>query len=140
MKKLIMTAAVVACASIVSAQVVSDNIVGYVAEDTPAAGGFVILNVNVFGSADIQDVISNLGDLNASTVKANADKIYVWTGTGYASYGLYAGTSDYWMDTGATGWNKASKAAPSSADLDLGKGVWYESPGGSKTIGFTQNY
>lgn len=130
MKKLIMTAAVVACASIVSAQVPSDNVVGYVKETTPAAGGFNIVNVNVFGTADIQDVIANVADLNASTIKANADKIYVWSGTGYSSYGLYAGTSDYWMDTLSIGWNKAAKAAPSAVTLNRGNSVWYETGAG----------
>ena len=35
---------------------------------------------------------------------------------------------------------KAGAASASDKDIDLGKGVWYESPAGPKTIGFTQSY
>jgi len=39
------------------------------------------------------------------------------------------------------GWNKSAKApSPEYMNLNLGKGFWYESTGGAKTIGFTQNY
>jgi hypothetical protein len=78
---------------------------------------------------------------NAAGAIALADKIHVWSGSGYTTYGLYAGTSsNFWMSSASIGWSKAGSAAPSSANIDLGKGIWYQSVDGAKTIGFTQNY
>jgi len=77
---------------------------------------------------------------NAAGAIALADKIYVWSGSGYNTYGLYAGASNFWMVSTSLGWSKSASAAPSAANIDLGKGIWYESVDGAKTIGFTQNY
>ena len=144
MKKLIMTAAVVACAGIVSAQVYSDNIVGYSATATPAAGGFDIISLGLFGPGDsvsIQDAISNLDELNSGTSFANVDKLYVWNGSTYVKYGLYdkGAGNIFWLVDGI-GWNIPTFANPTSAVLDLGKGFWYESVDGAKTLTFSQNY
>ena len=57
MKKLIMTAAVVACASIVTAQVVSDNIVGYT-KVSATGGELTLVGINFdTGGATITDLI-----------------------------------------------------------------------------------
>ena len=53
MKKLVMTVAVLACAASVIAQVTSANVVGYVKEATPAAGGFSIVSLNILGEGDL---------------------------------------------------------------------------------------
>jgi hypothetical protein len=151
MKKLVMTAAVLgSVASIVSAQVYSQNVVGYMKTATPTPGSVDILSVSPLAgdTVDIQDAILNLDDLNSggsvagdpAAALAVVDKIYVWNGSSYNAYGLYAGASNYWMNVLSAGWNKSSKAAPDSGTIDLGKGLWFQSVDGSKTIGFTQNY
>ena len=80
MKKLIMTAAVVACAAIVSAQVVSDNIVGY-AKFTASEGAFTMAAINFEPSSPfVSDLIGNQLPLGS--------KIYKWDKAtdGYVSY------------------------------------------------------
>jgi hypothetical protein len=90
MKKLFTAIAVLAVASIAAAQTtVTGNVVGYSKVATPSAGGFDIVALAQFedgaGSIGIQDAIKNLGDLNAAGTGglANADKLYIWTGSGY---------------------------------------------------------
>ena len=82
-------------------------------------------------------VVSNA---TASATWANADKVIAWNGS-YVQYGLYqpASGAPYWMLDGA-GWAIPSLAAPSSVALDLGKGFWYLSVHGAKTVGFSRIY
>lgn len=135
MKKIIAATAVLGFAAAVTAQTVtSANVVGYSKEATPAPGAFTIVSLNVLGEADtvdIQDAVANTDALNASQSLANADKIYVWTGSGYNTYGLFDNTTEtFWMDSLASGWNKASKAAPSAQDIVRGSSVWFETGAG----------
>ena len=118
MKKLIMTAAVVACAaSIVSAQTVtSQNIVGYT-KFTAVEGEFTMVGLNFEpASPYITDLIGNQLPLNS--------KIFKWDKAtdGYVSY------------------TKSGRAAPGAwpgtATLELGDAFWVEVPvgGGSHEV------
>jgi hypothetical protein len=124
---------VVACAaSIVSAQVYSANVVGYSKVSTPEAGSVEIVALTQFGGSDtvgIQDAIANLAELNASATKDNADKLYVWNGSGYDTFGLYYKSSTdetFWMSTGSIGWVLAIQATPAADVIARGAGVWYQ--------------
>ena len=144
MKKILFIAAAALISASAFAQTVSSaNVVGYSKGTTPVAGAVDIVALNVFGTnatVDLQGAIGNMDELNASTALASADQIFVWNGGSYAQYGLFAGTSNYWMSSGASGWVKAATAAPTTGvEIDLGKGVWYKSDS-AKDIGFTQNY
>lgn len=112
-----------------------------------AFAGFTLVAYPYASSINLQDlVISNatsggsvLGDIPAAL--AAVDKIYVWTGGGYNTYGLYdSGSGEFWMSSASSGWSKSAAAAPADADIELGKGVWFESVDGAKSIFFTQNY
>lgn len=95
MKKLMMTAAVLACAaSIVSAQsVTSANIVGYAKPKTIPAGSFEIL-VPQFSGKDGGTTLDNaFADLNENSV------VYVWTGTGYEEYTWYGPVNGWYSKT-----------------------------------------
>jgi hypothetical protein len=101
--------------------------------------GFTLVAYPYSSTINLQDL--SISNSTASTDLDAADQIFVWTGLGYDQYGFFAGTTDYWLDAGDVGWQKAGSASPATdADLDLGKGVWYKSADGAKTIGFTQNY
>jgi len=108
--------------------------------DVPVGEGFTLLAYPFTSSINLTNLV--VSNATASVTKENADKITVWTGTGYAKYGLFddGGTNSFWMSTGESGWLFASSAAPTSADLPLGKGFWYESADGAKTLGFEQIY
>lgn len=110
---------------------VSANTVGYVKEPIGAGGSFKIISLNPLrtGDIDIQGVFANLDVLNAggNRAYADADKMYVWTGSGYDTYGLYdAGGSNYWMSSLSAGWRRASKARPASRLIRRGQSAWYE--------------
>ncbi|MFA5689416.1 MAG: hypothetical protein WC959_09775 [Kiritimatiellales bacterium] len=111
--------------------VTSANILGYVKVDAPPAGAFDILSLVQFSKENdeinIQDAISNLNELNASTTWENADKLYVWTGTSYKQYGLYAdGTDVFWMGDDASRWTLPFvPAMPATITLRRGNAVWY---------------
>ena len=137
MKKILFIAAAALISASAFAQTVSSaNVVGYSKGTTPAAGGFDIVALNVFGTndtVDLQAAVANIDDLNAATSLANADKLYVWD-NGYTQYGLFAGTSNYWMISTSAGWLKAASAAPTSATIDRGAGTWFATgTGGSST-------
>ena len=111
--------------------VTTGNVLGYVKTAAPAADGFEIMSIASFGTNDtvnIQDAIMNLEDLNASTVKANADKILLWDGVVYKKYGLYddGGTNSFWMWTGSFGWDIASQAAPANVTVSRQDAVWFK--------------
>jgi hypothetical protein len=102
--------------------------------------GFTLVAYPYSSAINLQDL--SVSNSTASTSLDAADQIFVWNGLGYDQYGFFAGMgSDYWLISTDAGWFKAANAGPASdADLDLGKGVWYKSADGAKTIGFTQNY
>jgi len=107
MKKLIMATAVVAvAASMASAQVLSDNIVGYTKIDCPA-GQLVLAGINFdTGGATIATMFPG-------TTFANTTKLYVWNKT----------TDAYVTATkGAFGWGAAG-----STVLDNGTALWIQS-------------
>jgi len=128
-KTLIIAAAALVSASAFSQTVSSANVVGYIKQTTPAAGAYTIASLGILGTndtVDIQQAVANKNDLNASTVLANADKVIVWTGSGYNTYGLFnATTNKFWMLSTANGWVKAAQALPSSATITRGNGVWF---------------
>ncbi len=108
MKKLIMTAAVVACAAVVTAQTVtSANIVGYNKVDV--VGGqlaLVALNFDSSAPATLNDLIG--------TALPNLSKAYVWdkSTAGYLATAAYSTRSGAW--------------SPNHA-IDLGDAFWIES-------------
>ena len=125
----------------------SANVVGYVQTETPAAGVFKIVALTQFSdgttndTVGIQDVISNLADLNADvagSAAAAADKLHVYTGIGYDSYALFQPVAGdpYWLSTSDAEWFIPGYEAtpPSSASFSRGAAVWYETAvGGTST-------
>jgi len=134
MKKLMitLTMALGVTAYVAADSVTTGNVLGYVKTAAPAADGFEIISIASFGTNDtvnIQDAIMNLEDLNASTSKENADKIIVWDGTGYTTYGLFddGGTNSFWMETGSAGWVFSSSATPATGVLlSRRDAVWFQ--------------
>ena len=133
MKKLMITLTMVlgVTAYVAADSVTTGNVSGYVKTLAPAADGYEIISIASFGTNDtvnIQDAIMNLEDLNASTVKANSDKIIVWNGSSYDEYGLYddGGTNSFWMETGSLGWVIASQAAPANIMISRQDAVWFK--------------
>jgi hypothetical protein len=116
MKKLMMTAAVVACAGIVSAQVFSDNIVGY-SQQTLPAGQLLIVSSQFTGDAGG----TTLGA--AFTDQAAGSKVYIWTGSGYTIGTYFAGY----------GWFDAGFASLDATPLPAGTALWIEDAGAGST-------
>jgi hypothetical protein len=112
MKKLMMTAAVVACAGIVSAQVFSDNIVGY-SQQTLPAGGLLIVS-SQFGDTTLGEAFTD--------VAANS-KAYIWNGSGYIIVTFFAGYG--WFDSGF--------ASLDATPLPAGSALWIEDAGAGST-------
>jgi len=153
MKKSLITVTVIAslagCVAFAQTTVSSANIVGYVQTPTPPSGVFKIIALTQFsdGSTNdavgIQDVISNLSDLNAGASgggTSSADKLHVYTGIGYNSYALFQPSSgdSYWLSTGAPEWFIPGYEAstPATNTFARGTAVWYEtgSDGASTNI------
>jgi hypothetical protein len=87
--------------------------------------------------------VSNGASGSTVASKPNVDKIYLWDGNTYATYGLYYKVSTsqtFWLLLGSPGWGVAALANPANVEIGIGQGFWYEAPAGAKTIGFTQNY
>jgi len=133
MKKLMITLTMVlgVTAYVAADSVTTGNVLGYVKTPAPAAGNADIISIASFGTNDtvnIQDAIMNLEDLNASTAEANADKIIVWDGTGYTTYGLFddGGTNSFWMKSGTGGWIFPDDATPANVALSRQDAVWFQ--------------
>ncbi len=156
MKKILITAllsSLIAGAAFADSNVVSSaNIVGYVQVETPLSGVFKIVALTQFSdgstneTVSIQDVIGNLGDLNADvagSAAADADKLHVYTGAGYSSFALFQPDAGdpYWASVNEAGWIPGFEAFPVNAASDTlarGAAVWYETPtGGSSTNAIT---
>jgi hypothetical protein len=92
-------------------------------------------------SSDINLTNMVISNATASATWANADKLVIWNGS-YVSYGLYQPSSGqpYWMAFGA-GWTFPAFATPATnVTVILGKGFWYHSVSGAKTIRFNRIY
>jgi hypothetical protein len=91
MKKLMMTAAVVACAAAVTAQTVtSANIVGYAKATVPGPGFEIVapqFNAGDAGGITLGDAFSGMNDL---------DEVLFWNGAGYDTFRYYAGYGWYY--------------------------------------------
>jgi len=112
MKKIVMTAALVACAAVVTAQTVtSANIVGYSKKDV-ASAAFSIVSPQFYGAETGTALGAAFGTVPDQTV------VYVWIGTGYTEYTFYLedGLGGNWYDQGFANAN----------DVVLGQGdaVW----------------
>jgi hypothetical protein len=115
MKKLIMTAAVVACAaSMVSAQVYSQNIVGY--SKTDIGAGAIDIVALQFSGMDAGVTLSNA----FSGLTANESVLYRFNGVSYDVYNYYGAngwykgatpSDDVVIDKGEEGWLKGGSAA-----------------------------
>lgn len=92
-------------------------------------------------SCDINLTNMVISNATASSKWDNADKLIIWNG-GYVTYGLYqpAAGQPYWMASGA-GWSIPALAKPTTnVTVSLGKGFWYQSVNGAKTITFNKIY
>jgi hypothetical protein len=118
MKKLIMTVAVLACAtSMVSAQVTSANIVGY-AKKTIGDGAFVIASPQFQGTGAGTTLDNAFSGLN------NGSSVFAFNGSGYVQYDYYAGY----------GWYQGVNPAGSTV-ISAGDAVWLkDGGGGAETI------
>ena len=150
MKKLVMTVAVLTCAaSFVSAQTVtSANIVGYAKMAAPAAGAFQLYSFTQFtdgttnGTVDVQEMISNLDDLNAAGLGSDligADRLYVWTGTKYDQYALFqdGAVGPYWAATSEGGWTSGLEflgVNAAVATVGRGSAAWLETGAGGTSV------
>ena len=138
MKKLMVSAAVLACVSIVPAQVVSDNIVGYTVVTKPANGDLNMVGVSFVSTGqtlnELLPVNQFEGDLFSA---ANSDTINIWdAGTqSYATYVFYDvsgtygpayATYDGWQEFGQFG--SANYANPV---LPAGSAFWFSGSGES---------
>ena len=131
----------------------SANIMGYTKLTTPTAGSFDLLALTQFSDGttnntlSIQDVISNLSDLNSDGLGSGAtgaDKLYVYNGSGYDQYALFqpAAGDPYWASISEGGWTSGLEflgVNPANVTVELGAGFWFETATG-KTIGFEKIY
>ena len=138
MKKLIMLAAVVASASIVSAQVYSDNIVGYVKVAKPANGDLNMVGVSFLSTSQTLNQLFPMGQFEGDLFNAGAsDQVILWN-NGTASYDTYVyydvsgtygpayATYDGWQEIGQFG--SANYANPV---LPAGSAFWFKGSGGT---------
>jgi len=118
MKKLVMTAAVLACAtSMVAAQTVtSANIVGY-SKATISAGGLQMLSSQFSGSNGNVTLDNAFANLGSGTI------VYAWNGSGYTVYTYY----------GAYGWFDALFTPSGSVAINSGSAVWVQDAGAGAT-------
>lgn len=148
MKKVISTVAISALISAgafaQSNVVTSANIVGYVQTPMPASGNFTIVALTQFSdgstndSISVQDVISNMSDLNSDVAGSNcagADKLHVYTGGGYNTYALFQPASGdaYWASVNEGGWVPGLEflgVNPSDALINRGAAIWYQTATG----------
>ncbi len=126
----------------------SANVMGYTKLTTPTAGSFDLLALTQFSDGttnntlSIQDVISNLSDLNSDGLGSGAtgaDKLYVYNGSGYDQYALFqpVAGAPYWASISEGGWTSGLEflgVNASSATIDRGTACWLETGiGGSAT-------
>jgi hypothetical protein len=119
MKKLVMTAAVVACAGIVSAQVYSANIVGYSKQTVASADLVQILPQFLAGDTGGITVADAFSGVSSGTA------LYLWNGTGYDNY----------VTDGAGNWYDANAgyADANAVLIPQAQGMWMVD-GGSGSI------
>jgi len=116
MKKIVMTATLVACAAVVTAQTVtSANIVGY-SKATVSAGGLQLLSPQFSGTDGGVMLDDAFSGLNAN------DQVLTWNGGGYTTYTYYGATY---------GWLDGSFQPAGSTVITAGNGLWVKSAGAS---------
>jgi len=132
--------------SIVIAASSATMVFGYVKTKTPTSRKYKLISVTSFGTNDsvhIQAAIPNVGDLNASTRKRKADKIFIWNGRSYRRYGLYNdhGTNAFWMAFSSSGWHSSAQAHPADVILLRQDAVFFKTGrnGASHNIVFAGN-
>lgn len=119
MKKMLIAGAALAVASVVTAQTVSSaNIVGYDKNARPS--------LQIIGSAWKTSSLDSVVGLNylAGPMSALADKVFVYTATGYQTYYLYSPT---FMGTPVEWRNAATEA--NDGVVQGGSAIWLESQG-----------
>jgi len=119
MKKIIMTAALTACAAVVTAQTVtSANIVGY-SKNVQPAGGFIVAAPAQFagtaGGVTLDETFSGV---------VGGEKVYVYNGAAYDIYTYYAGY----------GWFDAATAPAGNVFVAEGISVWLTGAATAETI------
>ncbi len=136
MKKLVMTAAVVACAGIVSAQVYSANIVGYSKVTKPANGDLNMVGVSFISTSQKLNELFPPAQFEGDLFNANAsDQVIAWN-AGSQSYSTYVyydasgtyGSSYAYLD----GWQEASQfgtANYANPTLPAGSAFWFKGSG-----------
>jgi hypothetical protein len=113
MKKLVLTAAVLGfAASMASAQVYSQNIVGY-AKTTLAADSLEMLSLQFSGTNGTVTLENSFSGLGSGSV------VYMWNGGGYNAYTYY----------GVNGWYDSLNQPADSVEVDSGVAVWVKDAG-----------
>lgn len=104
--------------------------------DIAVSEGFNILSYPYSSNINLTNMV--VSNATASTTWENADKIFVFNGSNYEKFGLFAGaTGDFWALYG-TEWIFGT-CTPASKTLNLGQGFWFESDS-AKTISYSKIY
>jgi len=125
---------------VISGEVATDTVF-----DVEVRGSLEILSYPFASAINLQNlhVAGAQGQPVGSSAWNNADKLVVWTGSGYIRYGLFHPISGnpYWAAEDAALW-RGRGGVPAAADvqIDLGKGFWFESPAGAKILTLSRNY
>jgi hypothetical protein len=140
MKKIAMTAALVACAAVVTAQTVtSANIVGYSKVDKPGDTDLNIMGITFQSVSNKLSELCPVDQFNGATdVPGNADQLIIYTpGSGYATYAKYD-VSHYPGYEDQVGWQAAGAYGFGQPFVDpvvpAGSSLWIKSaPGAGST-------
>jgi hypothetical protein len=81
----------------------------------------------------------DISNATSSDSVGSADKVLVWTGTGYDNYYLCNSTGPGYVDTA---WSDVAGVYGNTADVDMsiGKGVWYNAQATTTDISATKPY
>lgn len=150
-KSLVALTIATALVSIASAQTntaISANVVGYKRHQTPSPGSFGLIALTQFSDGttnntyNIQTIINNLENLNSAGLGSNmigADKLYIYTGSGYAQYALFSnGSSTYWASVNEGGWTSGLEflgVNPAAVSIARGTACWLA----TASTGFSTN-
>lgn len=113
--------------------------------DVTLSAGFSLLTYPYSSSVNLTNLVitgATAAGLGSETV--GADRLYVYTGSGYTQYVLFqdGATGPYWATPSEPGWTLGLEAfgvAPANAVIDMGAGFWYSTASG-KTITFHKIY
>lgn len=142
MKKLAITMVAVACAGMVSAQVYSQNVVGY-SKETLQMGFNMVRTPFVDGGQTAQD-IQNIFDTSVllqGATAGTADNIFFWDNGSslYASYFLHDGSGKN-NAAKAGKWVDAATTVDAGLTVGLNEGFFYVRNGGAISLPLSAPY